>query len=365
MSEAQYASGLLVFARNTTLVAEKFNLSNFQLEGEAFPIADDVRIETNILRTTFTISQAGQLVYSSFGISPDIELTMFDRSGKQLSTLETGGNWNSLRLSPDGTKLALAVNDSAAGGTTIWIDDLRTNVRTRLTFGPGTNVNPSWTPDGSQLAFTSSRSGKFSVYVKPATGTAEEKLVNDSPDDERPQSWSADGRYLVIDSRPVSRQNIPQVSIISLMGDRKAVPYLNAPYPNFGGQISPDGRWLAYVSSELGRPEVFVSSFPEAKGKWQVSSGGGYTPRWRRDGRELFFCRTDGLLMAAEITAGKESFAVGTIRPLSDRRVFQSLNSATYDAFPDGQRFILASVRAGGLHSPLTLVENWPSELKK
>ena len=364
-SEAQYSSGWLVFARNTTLVAQRFDLSNLQLAGEAVPIADDLRIETNILRTTFSISQAGQLVYSSFGISPDIELIVIDRSGKQLSTLETSGNWNSLRLSPDGTKLALAVNDSAAGGTTIWINDLRTIVRTRFTFGPGTNVNPSWSPDGSQLAFSSSRSGKFSLYVKPATGTAEEKLVDDSPDDERPQSWSADGRYLVVDSRPVSRQNIPQIRILTLTGDRKAVPYLNAPYPNFGGQISPDGRWLAYVSSELGRPEVFVSSFPEAKGKWQVSSGSGYTPRWRRDGRELFFCRTDGVLMAAEVTAGKDSLAVGTIKPLSDRRVFQNLNSASYDVFPDGQRLILALVKAGSLHTPLTLVENWPSELKK
>jgi eukaryotic-like serine/threonine-protein kinase len=364
-SEAQYASGSLVFARNATLVAQKFDLSNLQLMGEAVPIADDVRIETNILRTTFTISQAGQLVYSSFGISPDIELIVLDRSGKLLSTLETAGNWNTIRLSPDGTKLAAAVNDAAAGGTTIWINDLRTNIRTRFTFGPGTNVNPSWSPDGSQLAFASTRNGMFSVYAKPATGTAEEKLVDDSPDDERPQSWSADGRYLVIDSRPASRQNIAQVAVISLMGDHKAVPYLNTPYMNFGGQISPDGRWLAYVSNELGRPEVFVSSFPEAKGKWQVSSGSGYTPRWRRDGRELFFCQTDGALMAAEVTAGTDSFAVGAIKQLSGRRVFQNTFSAAYDVFPDGQRFILASVKAGSLHSPLTLVENWPSELKK
>ncbi|HXY11283.1 MAG TPA: protein kinase [Terriglobales bacterium] len=364
-SEAQYSSGWLVFARNTTLVAQKFDLSNLQLVGEAVPVADDVRIETNILRTTFTISQAGQLVYSGFGISPDIELIVIDRLGKQLSTLETAGNWINLRLSPDGTKLAVAVNDSAAGGTTIWINDLRTSVRTRFTFGPGFNANPTWSPDGSQLAFTSSRSGIFSLYVKPATGTAEEKLVRESPDDERPQSWSADGRYLVIDRRTASRQNIPQVAVLSLTGDRKTVPYVNAPYLNFSGQISPDGRWLAYVSNEFGRPEVFVSSFPEAKGKWQVSSGGGHTPRWRRDERELFFCGTDGVLMGAEVTAGKDSFALGAIKPLLDRRVFQNVFSASYDVFPDGQRFILASVKAGALHSPLTLVENWPSELKK
>jgi len=122
---------------------------------------------------------------------------------------------------------------------------------------------------------------------------------------------------------------------------------------------------LAYVSSESGRPEIYVTAFPQAKGKWQVSSSGATTPRWRRDGRELFFCQTDGVLMAAEVTAGKDSFAVGSINRLLERRLFQTFYSATYDVFPDGQRFIIASVKPQAIHAPLTLVTNWRAELKK
>jgi hypothetical protein len=108
-----------------------------------------------------------------------------------------------------------------------------------------------------------------------------------------------------------------------------------------------------------------VTAFPQAKGKWQVSSTGATTPRWRRDGRELFFCQTDGILMAADVTAGKDSFMVGLIKPLSERRVFQTFYSATYDVFPDGQRFIMAAVKPEAIHAPLTLVTNWTAELKK
>jgi hypothetical protein len=140
---------------------------------------------------------------------------------------------------------------------------------------------------------------------------------------------------------------------------------VNSAATSFDGQISPDGHWLAYVSGEFGQPQVFVSSFPDAKGRWQVSQGNGHTPRWRRDGRELFFCRSEGILMSAEVKAGKDSFALGTVKPLSERRVFQNLFAASYDVFPDGQKFILSAVKPGSLHAPLTLVSNWPSELRK
>jgi len=366
LSEAQYAApGYLVFGRNTTLFAQRFDASSLSLAGEEEPIAGDVSVQINMLRTGFAVSQTGQLVYSSSGSASDIELIVTDRSGKQLSTLETAGNYLYLRLSPDGQKLAAAETDLLNGGSTIWIFDLRSNVRSRFTFSNGMNTTPAWSPDGSQVEFASSRSGAFNVYVKPVTGVAEEKQVHAAPEDERPQSWSPDGRFLILDSRPQSRQNSPEIAVLPLMGNGKPFSYLNASYANSGGQLSPDGRWLAYVSNESGRAEVYVTAFPQAKGKWQVSSVGATTPRWRRDGRELFFCRTDGLLMAAEVAAGKDSFMVGSIKPLSERRVFQTFYSATYDVFPDGQRFIMAAVKPEAIHAPLTLVTNWTAELKK
>jgi len=366
LSEAQYAApGYLVFGRNTTLFAQRFDASSLSLVGEEEPIAGDVSVQINMLRTGFAVSQTGQLIYSSSGSASDIELIVTDRSGKQLSALETAGNYLYLRLSPDGQKLAAAETDLLNGGSTIWIFDLRSNVRSRFTFGNGMNTTPAWSPDGSQVEFASSRSGAFNVYVKPITGAAEEKQVHATPEDERPQSWSPDGRFLILDSRPQARQNSPEISILPLTGDGKPFSYLNASYSNSGGQVSPDGRWLAYVSNESGRTEVYVTAFPQAKGKWQVSSTGASTPRWRRDGRELFFCQTDGILMAAEVTAEKDSFMVGSVKPLSERRVFQTFYAATYDVFPDGQRFIMDAVKPEAIHAPLTLVTNWTAELKK
>jgi len=366
LSEAKYAApGYLVYARNNTLFAQRFDVRSLSLEGEAEPIAGDVSVQMFMLRTGFALSQTGQLVYSSTGTAADVELIVTDRSGKQLSTLEAAVGFLFLRLSPDGEKLATAEPETLNGGATIWIFDLYSHIRSRFTFAAGLNTFPAWSPDGSQVAFASSRTGSSNVYVKPITGAAEEKALHPSPEDERPQSWSEDGRFLVIDSRPQSRQGNAEIAILPLTGDGKLFSYLNASYTNSGGQASPDGRWLAYVSNESGRPEVYVTAFPQAKGKWQVSSTGATTPRWRRDGRELFFCQTDGILMAAEVTAGKDSFAVGSVKALSERRIFQTPYSATYDVFPDGQRFIMAAVKPETIHAPLTLVTNWTAELKK
>ena len=150
-----------------------------------------------------------------------------------------------------------------------------------------------------------------------------------------------------------------------MTGDRKPFLYLNSAHINSGGQVSPDGRWLAYGSNETGRMEVYVSSFPQAKGKWQVSFTGGQHPRWRKDGRELFYCRIDGALMAADVTPGRDSFAVGSATQVTERRIFQSNLAAAYDVFPDGQRLIMPAVKSQSMHAPLTLITNWTAELKK
>ena len=246
----------------------------------------------------------------------------------------------------------------------IWIYDLSKRARSKFTFGEG-NESPIWSPDGSQLAFSSARTGTFNLYVKPATGAAEEQPLHATTDDERPQSWSPDGRYIVLDSRPQSRLGLPQIAILPMMGDRKPFPYLNSAHINSGGQVSPDGRWLAYGSNETGRMEVYVSSFPQAKGKWQVSFTGGQFPRWRKDGRELFYCRIDGALMVAEVTPGRDSFAVGSATQVTERRILQGSFDAPYDVFPDGQRLIMPAVKSQSMHAPLTLITNWTAELKK
>ena len=363
--QAAYAApGFLVFARKTTLFAQRFDASSLKVEGDPVPIVQDAAVLPNVLRSGFAVSETGRLVYSSSSTATDLELIATDRAGKVLSTLETAGTPGTARLSPDGRKLALSEADRAGGGSAIWVYDLKSGVRSRFTFGEGLNINPVWSPDGSQLAFTSSRSGNFNIFVKPASGAGEDQPVHPASDDERSQSWSPDGKYLVLDSRPQSRLNLAEITILPMTGDHKPYHYIDSPYSNYGGQVSPDGRWLAYVSTESGRPQVYVSTFPQAKGKWQISTTGGQAPLWRRDGREIFYCRTDGALEAVEVAAAKDSFAVVSMKQLSDKRIFQSVYSAPYDVFPDGQRIILSAVKAQALHAPLTLVTNWTSEVR-
>jgi serine/threonine protein kinase/Tol biopolymer transport system component len=368
-TEAHYAApGYLVFGRRTTLFAQRFDPGSFDLTGEAVPLAQDAAIQPNIIRTGFSVSQTGELVYGTAAGVTDMELIVIDRSGKQLLSLETGGAINGLRLSPDGQKLAVTEGDLVNGGSAIWTYDLRSKVRSRFTFGNAINLNPVWSPDSQQIALGSSRNetyAAFNVYLKPATGAGEEQAVHPSPVDERPQSWSPDGKFLIVDSRRPERQNNTEVAILPLSGDRKPFPYLSAPSISYGGEVSRDGRWLAYTSMESGRSTVYVSSFPQPKGKWQVSPVPGLSPHWRHDGRELFFCGTDGILSAAEVTLGKDSITVGSVRQIFDRHVFLSAYSAGYDVFPDGQRFVMSSLKPQALHAPLTLITNWPSELKK
>jgi eukaryotic-like serine/threonine-protein kinase len=364
-SDARFADpGYLLFVRDTTLFAQHFDIRSLSLVGEAGPITGGVARLSNILRGGFDVSQSGRLIYRSSGGIPDTELMVIDRAGKKLSSLETEGETTYSRLSPTGEELAVVEYDPTGTSTTIWIYDVLRNLRNRFTLVAGVNVSPTWSPDGSQIAFASPRNGNFNVYVKPASGVAEEKILHPSPDDERPQSWSPDGRFLVIDSRPLSRQGNAEVALLSLAGDHKPSSYLNVPYANYGGRISPDGRWLAYVSTESGRPEIYVTSFPQAKGKWQVSSGGGRTPRWRRDGHELFFCRPDGVLMAVDVSRGTSSFAFGTTKPISEVHVVQGILEPLYDVFPDGQRFIMSAIKRQVTHASLTLITNWTAYLE-
>jgi Tol biopolymer transport system component len=286
LTESVYAApGYLVFARKTTLFAQRFDARALNLTGEPAAIVQDASMEASALRSGFTVSQAGNLTYADSNAAADVELIETDRSGRRLSSLETTGIPAYVRLSPDGLKVAVSELSTVSEPGGIWIYDLSKRVRSKFTFGARNGI-PIWSPDGSQLAFSSDRTGTWNLYMKPATGAAEEQPLHATTDDERAQSWSPDGRYIVLDSRPQSRSGLPQIAILPMMGDRKPFPYLNSAHINSGGQVSPDGRWLAYGSNETGRMEVYVSSFPQAKGKWQVSFTGGQFPRWQKDGRE-------------------------------------------------------------------------------
>ena len=216
-------------------------------------------------------------------------MTWVDRQGKAIGTIAPVGNYRGLDLSPDGKRVAAHRHDGNGGD--IWLTDTDRGVTSRFTFDPSQeNSSPLWSPDGSRIAFASRRAGKWGLYIKPANQTVDEEKVIDVADAAviLPMSWSPDGSAIVYEvlTRGLTSGDQWQVS---LSGDRKAVPLLQTPFQESHGQISPDGRWLAYYSTENGSPEVFVQSYPPGAGKWQISVSGGIFPRWSRDSHELFF----------------------------------------------------------------------------
>jgi Tol biopolymer transport system component len=360
---ARYAwPGYILFVRNAILLAQQFDSRKLSLLGDPVPIATGVSNQPFVLRASFDVSQNGEVVYQGFNGSGDSELMVTDRSGKNLAVLGTTGNYVAIRVSPDSQRVAVVDQNPISNDSVIWMYDLKRNVKTRFSFGSGLSGNPVWSPDGSQLAFSSTQTGIANIYVKPANGATEETALEKSGDDHRPKSWSPDGRYLAFENRA---PGVPAVFILPLFGDRKPFSLLNASYPTYLPQFSPDGHWIAYVSFESGRPEVYVTSFPGAKGKWQVSTAGGSSPQWRHDGRELFYIAPNGALMAAEVSTVSDSVSTGAVQQLSERRVTQNNSVSVYDVFPDGQRFIISAVKPEAMHTPLTLVTNWPTALPR
>jgi len=369
-SNAQYVQpGYLLFVKDETLLAQRFKLSTLSVEGDAIPLATDVLRLTGSLWDGVTASQNGKIVYSPDGFESDLELMTTDRTGNPLSTFRANGLTAPLRISPDGKKVCVTGYSGSKATAGVWIHDLASHLSTRLVFTDAFYSGLAWSPDGTQVAFASTKSGPFNMYVKALSGGEEEKSIHASPDDERPRSWSPDGKYLVYDRRATARRGVSEVMVLPLNGAGEPYSLLNAPYANQTGQVSPGGKWIAFSANQTAKAEIYVTTFPKAKGLWQVTTTGGASPRWRHDGLALFYVGTDGVIKSTDVKAGADSFQVGTSTDVMQRHLspygFPYGLEGPFDVFPDGQHFIIGTVREGMLHSPLTLITNWTAELKK
>lgn len=238
------------------------------------------------------------------------------------------------------------------------------NVRSRLTFRQGMSIDGVWSPDGSRIAFNTEDS---SLYQKPANGSGSEELLVRSGSNLRVLDWSRDGRFLVYQAQ--AGQDGFDLFLLPLHGDRRPVPYLQTSFNEVEAQFSPDGLWMAYVSSESGEPQVYVQAIPASGRKWQISTAGGYQPRWRRDGNELFYLSTDQKLMAVPVKTGA-NFETGSPQPLFELQSVYPPTSGTggrfaYQPTRTGERF-LVTLPVGGAGTPaLTVVLNWQAGLRK
>ncbi|HXZ27364.1 MAG TPA: hypothetical protein VEG08_05120, partial [Terriglobales bacterium] len=360
-AQAEYAQGELLFLRENTLLAQSFDPRRGKLSGEAAPVNAEAQFDLSTWHGIFSASETGVLAYQAGGAGAGTRLIWYDRSGKKLGTVGERQSYSNMRLSPDGRRLAVAAGDP---NSDIFIFDLERGVKTRLTFTSGLpNIGPVWSRDGSRILFASNRANRtFNLYEKPSDGTGpDEELLPPSAFDRSPSDWSADGKFLAY-AQDESKQQV-QTWILPMEGERKPFAFLQGPYPTFGAVFSPDGRWLAYQSLESGQFEVYVTRFPGPVGKWQISSSGGLSPRWRRDGKELYFITPTRDLVAVPVNGSGASLQIG-----SPQRLFTTAGVSNpdfaYDVTADGQRFLINSLDEDA-SQPISLLVNWRAGMKK
>jgi len=354
---ADSGAGYLLFMREDTLLAQPFDTRRMELTGQAVPVAERISDGRG-----FSVSANGTLVFQRTAL--DLQTNWYDREGKILGTVGDSGDYRGLELSPDGTRAALS-KGGFGQALNIWLLDLSRNASSRFAFDSASDTNPVWSPDGSQIVFSSNRDGQFNLYQEPANGASDAELLLKSEEDKFATSWSRDGKFLLYEaSNPQTQRDI---WVLPLKGDKKPVSFLATTSYEFGGRFSPDGRWVAYASDESGRPEIYVRSFAMNSGgtavdsleKWQISNGYGVDPHWRGDGRELYY-RAERL-MAVEIAPGPP-FRAGNPQPLG--LVFPPDMWAPWDCSADGGRFLGTTTKSSKLE-PYTVVLNWQAGLKK
>ena len=354
-SNVAYASGRVLYVRDGTLVARLFDPARALPTGEAVVVAEKVQSDPLSWNGVFSVADNGVLVYAT-GETPANDLTWFDRSGKVLGVVGRRRLRRGVRISPDGKRVAEVVHSSAKFD--IWICDLARGGEARFTLDQAGGSAPNWSPDGSRIAFGSSRSGPLDLYVKAASGAGDEELLFHSDNQKILSHWSPDGQYLAFAEKdPKTNWDI---WILPLGGDKKPFPFLRTEFVEVFPQFSPDGKWIAYASDATGRSEVYVAPFPGPDGRWQISSEGGSSPRWRRDGKEIFYVSPDQKLMAVDVRTGS-SVESGVPVPLFAARF---VYTTSYDVSADGQRF-LVNAEAAEEQSPLTLVTNWTAGLER
>jgi hypothetical protein len=360
---ADPSTGYLLFVRDGTLMAQPFDNRRLELKGQAAPLAEHVSdFSGRASYVGFSASANDVLAFPRRALSAR-RLTWFDREGKILGTVGEPGEYQIPALSPDGTRLAV-MKVTGADAANIWLLDFsRSGASTRFTFDAAMDTSPVWSPDGSRVIFSSNRDGSYNLYQKPVNGVKDEEVLLKSSEDKVATSWSRDGRFLLYTA--VHAKTKSDIWVLPLEGSRKPVPFLIKEFNERQARFSPDGQLVAYTSDESGQDEVYVRSFSmnsagtaaQAGGKWPISNGLGVDPRWRGDGRELYYRFADRRVMAVEI-ATNPTFRAGIPKPLGP-----SIFAFGWDSAADGRRFLSVATESGPL--PYTVVVNWQAGLKK
>ncbi len=359
-SLAAYAPpGYLLYVREGTLVAQPFDASSLRTTGEPVPVAEQMGATSNGL-ADFSVSSDGVLVYRTGGSNED-RLVWMDRSGKEIAEVGKAGGYGPTALSPDGTHLAVVIRDPRSAKSNIWVRDLPRGVTSRLTFDSGNDTGPIWSPDGSRIVFASDRKGVQSLFVKAAAGTGPTTELWSCGDVLLPNDWSPDGRFLAVNR--ISAKTSGDVWIFPMDGKSQPFAFVAGQFTEVLPVFSPDGRYVAYMSNETGRFEIYVQQFPGPGGKWQVSANGGLEPHWSADGKTIYFRSLDDKIMAAPVVSGA-AFSAGVPEALFTAQTLPGPNRNDFLLTRDGQRFLLLSPVGKEGIAPMVVILHWPSALK-
>ena len=363
-ASAAARDGHVLFRRGTTLMAMPFNAEQLKAAGEMFPVAQGVAVAGNAAHAGFSASTTGTLVYVSGSATQQQVLVFLDRSGTRLGALARTGLIRTFTIAPDDLTVAVSMSDPQAGTTDLWLADVARNAASRFTsvVGAGSSVSfPVWSPDGKRIAFSirPPNSSLRDLYWQAANGTGQPELLSHATgNDMGPFAWSHDGKFLVFAqfSTGGTRRDI---WVLPLSGDRKPVACLNTVADEDFPQLSPDSRWMAYASDESGQAQVYIEAIPRNGVRVQVSAAGGSQPRWRGDGKELFYVSADQQMMAASIQVSSASIEAGRTKTLFKGAPETVPEFFQYQPTADGQRFLVSASVNEGAPPRLTLVLNW------
>jgi serine/threonine protein kinase/Tol biopolymer transport system component len=389
-SPAAYASGELLYLRGGTLFAQKLDVERAALAGEPSPLVPDIAPDPRFLNRTFSASENGVLVFHTGSLELGKPI-WFDRTGRRGEIAGSDGDQN-LDISPDGTKVAVNNEDPATRIADIWTIDLARGIRARLSSSPAPEIGPVWSPDGRTIYFarddraapavspegtgakpapgtatapatlpatgtaaTSPQSAEaFSVVSRNASGLGDENVLLRSSNRLEPIAASSDGRWLLFETgSPETRGDL---ELLALDGSGERRPFAATPAHEESGRFSPDGRFIAYCANESGQLEVYVQPWPPSGERWQISGGGGWSPRWRADGRELYYVARGRDLMAVDI-ATRPAFKL-----IAEKRLFP-IPGPDFVVTPDGQRFLFVAERDESRRTPVQILLNWTSLL--
>jgi Tol biopolymer transport system component len=351
-ANAVYASGYLVFMRESALMVQRFDPDSLELSGEAFPLTDSVAHIGGASKGVFSLSGVGNLIYQPAEEMGGGELVWVDRQGRETGRLGALGPYEEdMAISPDGKLVAVGITDEQNGTSDLWIYDTESGTRDRFTFDPGDESDPVWSPDGRQIVFGSMREGVYDLYIKSVSGSETERLLLASEKDKEPFDWSLDGSTLIY-------MQDGHLLALSMAGEGEPRDLLTDEGYRISASLSPDGRWLAYEQLAGSDGKIFVTSFPETGRRWQVSSGFGTKGVWRADGKQIAYVTTDGQVLAVNMITDGDGLRVGREETLFSRR--DALGST---ATADQQKFLLLVRPKGRQVVPLILVQNWLQEL--